>query len=54
MSTASRVTDARPRAPRTSPAERTAQIAAAAEALALEEDHRLPIETAETAKAHRG
>lgn len=37
MSTASRATDARPRAPRTSPAERTAQIAAAAEALALEE-----------------
>lgn len=37
MSTASGGADARPRAPRTSPAERAAQIAAAAKALALEE-----------------
>ncbi|KQV26261.1 MULTISPECIES: TetR family transcriptional regulator C-terminal domain-containing protein [unclassified Microcella] len=37
MSTASSGADARPRAPRTSPTERAAQIAAAAEALALEE-----------------
>lgn len=37
MSTASRATEARSRAPRTSPAERAAQIAATAEALALDE-----------------